>query len=376
NIDTSENAVSTTVKVVDQCNNPLRGVVVYPEVVSFFHLDQQTTARAQYGPQPGATDTQGAFTFPMQLDNQGGLLRAEYRTLEGLIIRNDLSLPNVNDQVRVFQVPSCTISDTQRPVLSVSSWTANPKSTSQVSLLTVSAADNVGVVGGEYFIGDVDPGLGAATPMSWDGTNLTTTFGTDMPTGVYKITMRAVDVAGNMSEPLTGYLVVYNPNGAYMTGRRTIVPALENGDVLPGLISNEQNDPATFGFNVRYDNQGQISGGSDLQFRYHTDKWCLQPNRAQGCHSMELSATSIAWLSTQGVNGSTGIFQGTAMLRVNGTSSTVTFRVMGLDGARLDPTIPDHFTLYIYTQGSDPNRDQPVYRVSSNVVQGSIRIIP
>jgi hypothetical protein len=264
--------------------------------------------------------------------------------------------------------------DTEIPVAGTPSWSLNPKAVLQTSTLTVPATDDLEVIGGEYYLGDSDPGQGGATSMGWDGTNLTAVFGTDLPTGVHKITIRAVDSAGNWSEPVTDYLVVYNPDGARMTGRRVIVPSLANGDVLPGLIAADQDDRATFAFNVRYNNQGQITNGSDLQFNYETGRRC-NGNNPVNCHDLRLNATSIAWLVTQGQNDSEGIFEGVANLRVDGVLSTAVFRVTGLDGGRLNPTSPDHFMLKIYAEGANPNTDTPMYQVSSEVARGNIRII-
>jgi hypothetical protein len=230
-----------------------------------------------------------------------------------------------------------------------------------------------GVAGGEYFIGDEDPGQGNGATMDWDGTNLSTTFGTDFPTGVYKINVRAQDNAGNWSEVTSDYLVVYDTSFR-MTGRRNIIPSLTNGDALPGLIDPAQDDKATFGFNVRYNNQGQIQSNSDLQFNYRTGRRCNGSN-PENCHNLSLNASTIAWFITQGENNSEGVFQGTGALLVDGVASTVPFKVTGLDGERLSTTSPDHFTLLIYAEGTNPAIDEPVYRVSAGINRGNIRII-
>ncbi|HLZ14422.1 MAG TPA: hypothetical protein VKQ34_00345 [Candidatus Saccharimonadales bacterium] len=268
-------------------------------------------------------------------------------------------------------------SDSTPPSLGAFSWSANPKSTFQTSTLTVPASDDSsGVAGGEYFIGDTDPGPGNGAPMQWDGANLSTTFGTDFPTGVYKISVRAKDNAGNWSDPLSDYLVVYNPTGPRMTGKKSVVPSLANGDVLPGLTTNGQTDAATFGFSVRYDSQGNISSNSDLQFAYNTGTNCKNVKKAQNCHSLSLNASSIAWLITQGTNNSTGIFQGTATLTVDGVNSQVLFRVTGRDGTRLDGVSPDQFGIGIFMPGANPNTDTPLYVVhTTDVTRGNIRII-
>ncbi|HSX00500.1 MAG TPA: hypothetical protein VLH38_05685 [Patescibacteria group bacterium] len=281
-----------------------------------------------------------------------------------------------------FPDPDNTASELGTPV-----WSANPKSTASTSTLTVPATDNVGVTGGEYFLGDNDPGQGNGAPMGLSGGNLTANFGTDYPSGVYKVTIRAKDAAGNWSQPTSDFLVVYNPEGPRMTGRRTITPMTGNGDILPGLesgpppllqaqVATEQPDIATFGFNVRYAANGTIGNNSDMQFTYKTGTHCNNAARAQNCHTTSMNATTINWLVTQDTNNSTGIFQGMAQLTVDGSTSTVLFRVTGRDGARLDSTASDQFQLRIFNQSDNPNTATPLYQVNTtDITRGNIRIM-
>jgi hypothetical protein len=90
---------------------------------------------------------------------------------------------------------------------------------------------------------------------------------------------------------------------------------------------------------------------------------------------LSLNANSIAWFITQGTNNSEGDFQGTGSLAVDGTNSNAVFRVMGLDGTRLNTTSIDHFTLLIYAEGASPAIDEPIYKVPADVVRGNIRIV-
>jgi hypothetical protein len=267
--------------------------------------------------------------------------------------------------------------DQVAPTIGLPGWSQNPKPVAGATDLTVAAndGDGSGVARGEYFLGDSDPGQGNGATMNWDGTNLSTTFGTDFPTGVYKVSVRAQDNAGNWSDPVGDYLVVYNPDGPRMTGRRTIIPTLGNGDILPGLITSNQNDKAIFGFSVKYNSQGQIANNSDLQFKYKTGTHCNGSN-PQNCHSLELNATSIAWLTTQGTNNSTGTFQGTASMTVDGQASVVSFRVTGIDGERLDGSSLDRFQIEIFAEGDNPNTATPLYKVNSaDIARGNVKII-
>ena len=273
--------------------------------------------------------------------------------------------------------------DATPPVPSTPVWSQNPKPTTGTTTLTVPATDdNSGIQKAEYFIGDTDPGQGNGATMQLSNVqngglsaNLTTTFGADFPTGVYKISVRAQDNAGNWSGAVSDYLVVYDPAGPKMTGKRTIVPSLANGDILPGLTTTGQTDKAQFGFSVKYNNQSQINGNSDLQFSYSTGTHCNNPNKAVNCHDLSVNATNISWLVMQGTNNSIGIFQGTAAMAVDGQASTVLFRVTGVDGQRLSPTATDQFKISIYASNANPNTDAPIYQVNAaDIARGNIKI--
>lgn len=276
-----------------------------------------------------------------------------------------------------FSTPISIVYDTESPIVGAFVWTSNPKAVQLTSTLVLTASDSIaGIAGGEYFIGDNDPGEGNGATMNWDGTNLGATFGTDFPTGVYKISVRAQDNAGNWSAPVSDYLVVYNPDGPRFTGKRSIIPSLANGDLLTGLIANGQTDKVKFGFSVKYNNQGQISANSDLQFSYETGTRCNNPARAENCHSMSLNAANIAWMTTQGTNSAEGVFQGTATMTLDGVQSQVTFRVTGLDGERLDGVTLDRFQIQIFNEGVNPNTGSPVYLVNSaDILRGNIKVI-
>lgn len=267
--------------------------------------------------------------------------------------------------------------DKTAPYLNTPVWTNNPKTTLSMATVTIPSTDNLsGITEAEYYLGDTDPGQGNGATMQVnheDGT-VSVSFNTDFPTGVYKVTVRAKDKAGNWSMPASDYLVVYDPFGTRMTGKRTLLPSLAGGDILSGLISNDQPDKAKFGFNVRYDNDGNIHKNSDFQFKYETGVMCNKPEQATNCHNFELNATSIAWLTTQGQNDSTGILQGIARLSVNGVVSNVIFRLTGLDGELLNSTTQDHLTLKVYPEGENPNTATPIYQVSADVLRGNIKI--
>lgn len=265
--------------------------------------------------------------------------------------------------------------DKTAPVLGAAMWTNNPKSVMGSATITLPATDSIsGVAVAEYYLGDIDPGQGNGATMQVDDGAISVSFGADFPTGVYKVNMRVKDRAGNWSAPSTDYLVVYDPFGTRMTGKRTLLPSLINGDALPGLVVAEQDDKAKFGFNVRYDQNGQIHKHSDFQFKYETGTKCNRPTLAQNCHTFELNATSITWLTTQGQHDSTGIFQGTAKLEIDGVASDVTFRLTGLDGERLNTVSEDYLTLKVYASGATPDDGNSIYQVDARVLRGNIKI--
>jgi lysophospholipase L1-like esterase len=265
--------------------------------------------------------------------------------------------------------------DKTAPVLGVPAWNGNPKAYGQTAGVSVPASDNLsGVTEAEYFLGDTDPGRGNGATMAVHAGSVSVGFGTDFPTGVYKVSVRAKDAAGNWSNVLSDYLVVYNATGVRMTGKKVLLPSLHNGDALPGLITDAQTDTAKFGFNVRYDKDGNIHPHSDFQFSYHTGSKCNKPALAQNCHSFNLNATTIDWLATQSVNDSMGVFQGTAALEIDGVTSDAWFRLTGLDGERLDATSADWVKLQVFRVGENPNTATPMYQVDAEVIRGNIKI--
>jgi tricorn protease-like protein len=254
--------------------------------------------------------------------------------------------------------------DTTPPTLGTITWTLNPKTTSQSTTLSVPATDDAsGVVGGEYFIGDTDPGTGNGASMNWNGTALTVNFGANFAPGVYKINVRAQDGSGNWSQTATDYLVVYDPTTSLgVIGKsRDLVPSLAAGDSLPGLVASGQADSAIYGFTVDYRN-GALDSHNDFQFSYKTGSRCNK--NPANCTSFELNATSFAWQVIDQTNNSRGRFQGMASLVINGVTTTNPFTVEAIDGQRLNPSSDDYFVLKVYAPGANPNVAQPIYQAS------------
>jgi protocatechuate 3,4-dioxygenase beta subunit len=82
------------------------------------------------------------------------------------------------------------------------------KRLNQTASVTATAADALsGVWNGEFYL-DTDPGQGNGTPMSWNGSILSGTIGTDIEPGVHTIFVRSRDKAGNWSAVTSRMIIV------------------------------------------------------------------------------------------------------------------------------------------------------------------------
>ena len=313
---------------------------------------------------PNCTDNLSGVTYcdgPIMITNEGGDQAVTATALD--------NAGNAATTRKVLNI------DKTPPVVQDFSWSANPKATMELSTLTVRADVSLsGIKQAEYFLGDTDPGAGNGAPMQVNGSDLMAAFGTDYPTGVYKVSVRARDHADNWSAAASDYLVVYNPFSIRMTGKRFLMPSLAGGDALPGLATAGQTDAAKFGFSVGYDAQGQPLKNNDFQFTYETGTQCNKPSQAQNCHHLSLNAGAIAWFTTEGPNDSIGIFKGAATLTIDGVSQDAIFILSGIDGERLSAAGSDHLLLYIYHTGDNPSVTTPLYQIDGDILRGTIHI--
>ncbi|WP_203915246.1 beta strand repeat-containing protein [Rhizocola hellebori] len=252
--------------------------------------------------------------------------------------------------------------DKTAPVLGMPAWSVNPMPLNGSTTLTVPVTDNLsGVAVGEYYL-DSDPGVGNGIPMTLSGNTLTKAIGAGLAVGVYSVGIRARDVAGNWSQAGTTMLVVYDPGipiGITGKNKKDLIPRLANGDVLPGLTGQNQNDAAEFGFTVDYAN-GVLDPRNDFMLTYQA-----------GGHSLSLSATGFAWLIIDQTNNSRGRFQGTATLIVDGVSTTNPFTVEGIDGDRLPGNVDDHVTVKVFAPGANPATAAALYQASGSITKGN-----
>jgi hypothetical protein len=261
--------------------------------------------------------------------------------------------------------------DKTAPTLGVVSWSANPKTTSGSSTLTIPATDSLsGIAEGEYFIG-TDPGQGNGATLTQSGGSLTTAFGSDFTPGVYEIGLRAKDAAGNWSATSKTMLVVFDSAGPGVTGKnkKDLVPSLANGDVLPGLVGTNQAYAADYGFTVSY-TSGSLATGNDFQFTYNTGDHCNTPNPSN-CHSFSLNANSFAWLVVDQNHDSRARFHGVASVVVDGVTTTNPFTITAIDGDRVNATTDDNLVVQVFAPGADPATAQPLYKVSGFVAKGN-----
>lgn len=281
-------------------------------------------------------------------------------------------------QIYVDQLAFGT-SDTAAPTLGTPVFSPAIAPVGTSSVLTVPAADDTAVTAAEYFIGDTDPGVGlglAAVLGNVQGggksVDITVNFASNPSTGVFPVSVRARDAAGNWSLVAHSSLVVYDPaSPVKMTGKnkKDLTPSLSRGDILPGLIAIEQADTADYGLTVKYKNDS-IAPSSDFSFYYATGTHCKKPT-AQNCHELNVSATSISWLVISGSSGQEGRFQGVATVTADGVVTTNPFTVTGVDGDALTPSTDDSIVVTIYAPGANPATADPLYRASGSMAKGN-----
>lgn len=249
--------------------------------------------------------------------------------------------------------------DETSPQVTSASFTPNPKSVTQTTVLNVTGSDDSsGVVDGEFFIG-ADPGQGNARPL--DPATLSATVDDALAPGVYPVGVRVLDAAGNWSDVFTVFLVVYDPEAGFVSGGGWIVPKgakSDPGDLLPGICEVELGctEKANFGFVVRYETGAATVPGGNLEFHYNVGQF-------------HLHSTEMQWLVVTNLNGAK--FQGTA--RIDGAPEGLyPFRVDARDGDGNGGTQTDTFVIKIWEPGADPDVDPPKYKASGEVLGGQI----
>lgn len=261
--------------------------------------------------------------------------------------------------------------DDEAPVLLDTSWFDGPKATTQTTFVDIEIGDNLSAVTeAEYFLGDIDPGRGNGAAMAVEDSRAQAIFGTDYPAGVYKVTVRVKDAAGNWSANYTDYLVVYNPFGSRATGHTALKPSLVGGDRLPGLLDDTQDDLAKIAFNVRYDDAGSMHKNSDFQLQYVTGANCNKPALAVNCHKTSINATNVDWLV---IHGASGEFQARAAMAIDGSEVPVILRVSASECGKHSQQV-DTIRIRIFAATADPHRSLPLYQLNAELTHGTVNV--
>lgn len=219
--------------------------------------------------------------------------------------------------------------DKTAPTVGSLSFSLNPKATTQSSSLAASVSDSLsGVAGGEFFL-DSDPGQGNGTPLTLDSdkTTLTHTFGTTLAPGVYTVGVRAVDAAGNWSATSKEMLVVYDPDGGFVTGGGHIASPAGALASDPGASGK-----ATFGFVSKYQ-KGATTPTGNTEFQFNAG-------------NLNFASTTYDWLV---ISGARAQYKGSGT--VNGVAG-YKFLLTATDGAVNGGGGVDKFRIKITKDGT------------------------
>ncbi len=177
-------------------------------------------------------------------------------------------------------VPAVNI-DATAPTVGAPTLSLNPKADHDVATLTAEVSDGLsGIAGAEFFI-DTDPGEANGSLMSISGAVATATVGADLEAGVYTVSVRTVDLAGNWSDARSVMLVVYDPSGGFVTGGGWI-------DSPAGSLVDDPTakGPARFGFVAKY-KKGANTPDGNTEFQFHAG-------------DLRFSSSSYDWLVVSG----------------------------------------------------------------------------
>ncbi|MEK7407517.1 MAG: post-COAP-1 domain-containing protein [Acidobacteriota bacterium] len=212
----------------------------------------------------------------------------------------------------------------QAPVVSNLTASPNPQQVNAPVILTATLTDTdfTGLASWQYTIEG-----GAPTVFNVSGTTVPVsaplTF--SMP-GVYSTCGRATDVAGNVSAEECLYVVVFNPDGGFVTGGGWIMSPAGAYRENPSLTGK-----ATFGFVSKYQKGATVPGG-DTQFQFH----------AAG---MKFQSTAYEWLVIAGARAQ---YKGSGT--ING-AGTYQFLLTAIDGDLPGGGGTDRFRIKIWGAG-------------------------
>ncbi|MBI4039977.1 PKD domain-containing protein [Candidatus Daviesbacteria bacterium] len=186
-----------------------------------------------------------------------------------------------------------------------------------------------------------DPGVLDTHTAVWDwgnatsAGNVTETSGSGSATGshsyttpgVYTLTLTVTDKDGGSGQSIFQYVVVYDPNGGFVTGAGTINSPAGAYTLNPSLSGK-----AIFGFVSKYQ-QGATTPTGNTQFRF----------QAAG---LNFQSTSYDWLV---VSGARGQFKGTGA--ISGNPGNFGFMLTAIDGQVNGGGNQDKFRIKIWDRG-------------------------
>jgi Tol biopolymer transport system component len=235
--------------------------------------------------------------------------------------------------------------DTTPPTVSPPSFSANPILVGGNSTVTAFAWDDgSGIDSGTVSVGDQP-----SEPMACSGSAFTAHVGPGLPAGLYPVSVRVRDAAGNEATTDPQTLVVYDPNAGSVSGTGWIVPDPSVGDDLPGIDGTAK---GSFSFNARYKGLSDTTPTGSFIFTYGK--------------LFKLQSEGLDWLVV--TTGDTAYIEGTASIRGGGVYP---FRVTIRDGAA--DGSPDYLLLEVCACSTFIETGPIFYRASGEV-GGQIQI--
>jgi hypothetical protein len=152
---------------------------------------------------------------------------------------------------------------------------------------------------------------GSGTSRNFTGSHTYTTA------GVYKIVAHVQDAGGLVDDEMYQYVVVYDPNGGFVTGGGWIVAADGScvvANAPPGVCTNATGGRANFGFVSKYQ-KGASAPSGDTEFQFQAG-------------NLNFKSTSYQWLV---ISGPQAQYKGKGT--INGGSTVYDFILTAVDGS-------------------------------------------